>query len=144
MHACAVLCCGCGWVSPLFNLLSLLFINHLAWCCLACLTRNSILHPTHKSTLFHPIVKLPDDHRSPFVCIVTVATISCSHKFVGPSTYIVHINRSVIGKGAKRTCVFKRMSHCCCLYLDINSAQQRLPFCYPSKVYKLTLFTYSF
>jgi len=65
----------CGSVSPLISLLILLFVNHLARCCLACLTRNSILHPTHKSTLFHSIVKLPDDHRSAFVCIVTVATI---------------------------------------------------------------------
>ena len=108
---CALLCCGS--VSPLISLLSLLFINYLARCCVACLTRNSILHPTHKSTLFHPIVKLPDDHRSAFVCIVIVATISCSHKFVGPSTYIVRINRSVIGKGANRTRIFKRLSHCC-------------------------------
>lgn len=143
MHACAVLCCGS--VSPLISLLSLLFINHLARCCLACLTRNSILHPTHKSTLFHPIVKLPDDHRSAFVCIVTVATISCSHKFVGPFTYNVRINRSVIGKAANRTCIFKRLSHCCCQYLDMNSAQQRPLFCYPNKVNKLTvLCTYSF
>ena len=155
MHACfvlccAVLCCGvlccgmlcCGSVSPLIGLLSLLFVNRLARCCLACLTRDSILHPTHKSTLFHSIVKLPDDHRSAFVCIVTVATISCTHKFVGPSTYTVRINRSVIGKGANRTCIFKRLSLCCCQYLDINSAPQRSPFCYPNKVYKVTVCTY--
>ena len=106
VHACAVLCCGS--VNSFISLLSLLFINHLPQCCLAYLTHNSILRPTHKSTLFHPIVKLPDDHRSAFVCIVTVATISCGQKSVGPSTYIVRINRSVIGKEQIERGVFSK------------------------------------
>ena len=98
----------CGSVSPLISLLILLFINHLPQCRLAYLTCNSILHPTREATLFLPIVKLPDDHRSAFVCIVTVATISCGHKFVRPSAYVVGINRSVIGNEANRIAYFQK------------------------------------